>query len=189
MFRSKLKTPERESAVKTEQIEWVFGLTGGELSNELWGGYAYNYEGVPEWATEDFDRDTRYCVSGEYRTVIVVGGGFLPSPKESIVVDDEVWELVQTYTNSGETECPQKQADESHNRKVTRKQCWLVPCYRKNRASHYMNLSDITAKRAECPYCEARIGEEHGYIYVGESYEAVYKRAPFEGPLDENGDY
>lgn len=44
-----------EKDSERQQIEWLFSLTGGELWPESWNGFAYNYEGVPEWASTDFD--------------------------------------------------------------------------------------------------------------------------------------
>jgi hypothetical protein len=165
-----------DAEIERTQVEQVFGLTGGELSDESWGGYAWNYDSVPEWACDDFPRDVRYGAGGNYRTVIVTGGGFLPTPKAVIEVDGQAWDLVKTYGNSGETACC---FEDGSGVKVTREHCRLVRTFPKNRKSLGYNPKDMTAYRAECPYCEARIGEKHGYIYVGESYEAVYqKRAP-----------
>lgn len=83
-----------------EQIEWVFMLTGGELNDDSWNGFAYNFDSVPDWAATDFkDR-----FDHPYRTVV---GCFLyGGPPEQIVDADGVWELRATFVSSGEAECP-----------------------------------------------------------------------------------
>src|SRR5262245_19008898 len=83
-----------------QQVEWVFMLTGGELDDEPWNGFAYNYDGVPEYAASDFEDTFEY----EYRTVI---GSFLyGGPPERIVAAEGAWELRATFVSSGEAECP-----------------------------------------------------------------------------------
>lgn len=83
-----------------QEIEWVFMLTGGELNDAPWGGFAYNYDGVPEWAASDFDDRFDH----EYRTII--GCFVYGSPPEQIVDAEGVWELRATFASSGEAECP-----------------------------------------------------------------------------------
>jgi hypothetical protein len=70
------------------------------LRAEPWNGFAYNYDGVPEYAASDFE-DT---FDHEYRTVI---GCFLyGGPPEQLVDADGAWELRATFLSSGEAECP-----------------------------------------------------------------------------------
>lgn len=76
-----------DAQIERTQVEQVFGLTGGELNDSPWGGFAYNYEGVPEWASEDFDRETR--ASGEYVTVIEIGCSYGSSAAETLEVDGQ----------------------------------------------------------------------------------------------------
>lgn len=83
-----------------EQIEWVFMLTGGELNDEPWNGFAYNYDGVPDWAASDF----KDAFDSEYRTV--VGCFIYGGPPRQTIDADGVWELRATFVSSGETECP-----------------------------------------------------------------------------------
>jgi hypothetical protein len=149
--RSYRLTPEREKQIEEYEITTLFG----EVDSGVWCGYAWHYTGVPEWAGEDFDD----LYESTYHTVIVTGGGFLPNPEDKLTDDDGTWELVRTYTASGETECPGRMEE---SQRVTRDQAVLVKRWPKG-------------FRAECPHCEARIGEEHGCIYLGESYEAVYR--------------
>src|SRR5260370_21406033 len=89
-----------EDDSERQQVEWVFGLTGGELDDETWNGFAYNFDGVQEWAQSDFK--DRY--DHEYRTVV---GCFLyGGPPECIVDTSGVWTLKAAFQSSGETECP-----------------------------------------------------------------------------------
>jgi hypothetical protein len=175
-----IKMTERE--IEEQQIEWVFGLTGGELEKTPWvdskniAKFAYWYESVPEWATEDFDRDTRHSASGEYRTGICTGGGYLSLPPDEIEDINGTWILVKTYAHSGESECPGQFGDFGHT--VTRNECVLVRTFPKNNKHVGYSPKHLTAKKAECPLCGERVGSNHGYIYVGESYEAVYKFRP-----------
>src|SRR4051812_47249633 len=53
-----------EAGFERQQIEWVFGLTGGELEKEKLRfldengderSWKYHFGGVPDWAQSDFD--------------------------------------------------------------------------------------------------------------------------------------
>lgn len=138
-----------------QQIEWVFGLTGGELADEplhfrdedgTERKWAYHYDDVPEWAADDFDTHegrVSFC------TLIEAGVSYSSCAPEIMNFGTEVWHKVATYAASGETECPERQDQE------------LVG------EGHTEGLQ-------QCPLCEADAGEEHGFIYVGESAEHVY---------------
>jgi hypothetical protein len=141
------------------QVELVFGLTGGELDDEPWHGFAYNYKGVPEYVRSDFtDRYDR-----EYRTVVAC---FLyGAPPERIVDDAGEWTLQATYSSSGEAECPLKDIDATEQEEIYA-----------HREKHF-NLPRI----ARCFLCDEQRGDEHGYLYLGEGWlEAVFKLAPTE---------
>jgi hypothetical protein len=148
-----------EEAREDEQVEYVFGLTGGELAYESFAGYKYNYEGIPDYAGHDFP--DRYGVHMQYHTVIVTGGGFLPNPAETLTDEDGVeWTLEQTYMSSGETDCPDcgaggngiewwaEQFEDEHGRPP--------------------------GPEDECGLCETRYKDMPGLIYIGGCYEAVY---------------
>jgi hypothetical protein len=92
--------------IERQQVEYVFGLTGGELADESWAGFAYWYEGVPEWAQEDFKGRQTHWATTTYRTVIALDQcyGFNPPTIEG-------WEFVRSYGHSGETECPLRNWD------------------------------------------------------------------------------
>lgn len=77
------------------------------------------------------------------------------------------WRKLNAYRSGGEAPCP---VPEDHPGKVTRKEAKLTP---KHPAFSF--LARPMHRRAECPLCEARIGQEHGYLYLGEGWlEAVY---------------
>lgn len=137
-----------------EQIEWVFGLTGGELNDKPlryanlvccmkhpeyerhWAPYFY--DGVPEYA-----RRIEYKLGGSFMTVVhcALYGSEMP---RVIYAGGKRWRKIATYTSSGETECPGK---------------------------------DFDSPSRPCPLCEAREGEEHGMIYIGEGWAEVVYRA------------
>ncbi len=92
----------RKHDPEREQVEWVFGLTGGELNDEAWGGFAYNYDEVPDYVRRDYP--DLYDGNVSYRTV--VGYFVYGSPPEELIDDEGIWERRATYASSGETECP-----------------------------------------------------------------------------------
>ena len=164
------------------QVEEVFGLTGGELSDkpmriaelkydpgipsmiEKWGkSYApkwiakrwwvrYFYDGVPSYVERDFRN-----MSGSFFTM--VKNCLFGSPALHIVAQGKIWRRVATYTSSGETDCPfQGVSDED------------VPWAER---THLGDRSTVH----HCPACEAEKGEEHGCIYLGEGWAEIVYRA------------
>lgn len=147
------------------QIAEVFGLVGGELADHVWIEQAdghewvahFWYEGFPEYAESDFDN------WHHFRTVVrdIMFG---PPPERL-----GAWMKVATYMNSGETECPGRNEDG-----------WGLP-----KGVHLVKSSDgINLVRADqcdggdrCYYCDEKIGEEHGHIYIGDGWaEIVYQQ-------------
>jgi hypothetical protein len=143
-------------------VEYVFGLTGGELEEEPLKfkdededdrSWRYHYEGYPEWAYEDFGSRRYEHDPSQYLTLIETGVSYSSgAPEELHFPDGEVWFKVRDYTHSGETECPMGSCgdDETVGK-------------------------DSTEGMARCPLCEADAGEKHGHIYVGGSVETVYR--------------
>lgn len=148
-----------------EQIGWVFGLTGGELSDvpwehlhgadgashdalalhAMWYDFAYWYEGAPEYSERDFDEfeTIRTVVAQELYGVV---------PNWLVEPDGSVWKRVGSFTSSGEAECPGKHEDGPGL--VTDAHC---------------------AGGDRCVLCDEAKGEAHGYIYLGEGWsEIVY---------------
>jgi hypothetical protein len=161
--------------IEREQVEWVFHLTGGELADTPWR-YWYKpdyqdkweptttqwwYEQAPEYAMRELDG---YDCDVTLRTMVAFGGGLLPAPDTCIVDEQGMWELVATYTNSGETECPGQHEDTD-----------LVTTEHTGGRTHRVNQFDQTPQSAECVLCEEPLGHPHGYIYIGDGYEAVYR--------------
>lgn len=170
--------PLTEEQVEREQVEQVFSLTGGELSDRPWpvvyastlsdgtehttkdgrswaayqSDFRYWYEGAPSYADDEFSRDERSGNSGErnIRTAVTCALFGMP-PAELWDVHGCRWERVAFYTSSGETECFGKDMEREGE------ECAAV---------------------RPCPYCEAQEGEEHGCIYLGDGWgEAVYVQA------------
>lgn len=158
-----------EAEIEREQVEWVFGLTGGELNDgpfiyhtmSNYSGWVehqhlYWYDGCPDYV----DRAERQeWEETDAVTLVVAGGGYLSPPSPWIVTDRGAWVLVATYTSSGEAECPLRDVEDGEGEDVGR---GLV-------------------EDGRCYLCEARIigtvdnpPEGHGYIYTGDGYEAVY---------------
>lgn len=143
-----------EDDSERQQVEWVFGLTGGELDDKPWNGFAYNFDGVPEWASTNFiDRFDR-----QYHTVI---GYFLFSEPPAAIVDDEgIWRLQAEFASSGETRCPIADDDGQDEDHIY---------VRREQGSGSPSIE-------RCYLCDEQRGDEHGYIYLGDGWgEAVYR--------------
>jgi len=141
-----------DERVARQQVEEVFGLTGGELSDAAWRvfdeagaerEYAYSYDGPPVWAAHDFaDRH-----DAEYRTVI--GCCLFGEPPATIDNEAGTWTRVAAYVSSGEAVCPLSQADDCEAR-----------------------------GERPCELCAASDDEKHGHLYLGDGWcEVVYRRA------------
>lgn len=195
--------------IETAQVEQVFSLDGGELDREPWilaetfdaedghqrsspYTWGYTYQGIPEWAREDFPSLRHYCgqVDGDFMTVIDLAAVYSSPPGVMVQDDGAIWVKVASYANSGERPCPFQDWDpvngeDGQHRKVSRQEAQLTPKPEVRREpSAYIvgNRDDFSARRirpnarrGECPLCEARVGEEHGYVYLGACAEVVYE--------------
>lgn len=145
---------EQDAALLKEQVEAVFHLGGGELSDEAWGvresregvvqwHYFYHwYEGPPEYARQDYP--DRHDVS--YRTV--VRDCLFGLPPEKLEDEDGTWFRVDHFTASGEAECPLRDCDEE-------------------------------GEHLPCKLCEGSEEDGHGHIYLGDGWaEVLYKQDP-----------
>jgi hypothetical protein len=103
----------------------------------------WHYDDVPEYATADFEDRHENHVS--YMTI--VSDCLMGLPPERIKVGGDVWERVNYFTSSGETECPCAQCDE-----------------------------DPFAGKV-CPLCERSAdATEHEYVYLGDGWaEVIYR--------------
>lgn len=144
-----------------EQVEWVFGLTGGELNDKSLRyhktdedsdhqyGFAFYYDGVPSYARPDFE----HLDENHYDYFTAVSCELYGSSLDELITveDGKLYKKLKVYTNSGETECPGKSDGDGV----------------------------VTEEQADpsgfCPYCDESIGDEHGYIYLGDGWcEVVY---------------
>jgi hypothetical protein len=159
-----------EQRYERMQVEHVFGLTGGELEDkpltfiaptkfdgEQPRTWRYHYDGPPEWAArEDFpdhnERDVWYF------TLIEIGVSYESYAPEWVRFEDgTTYYRMCQYVHSGETECTWNVDDDGNEGARVGEGC--------------------TKGLHECPMCGEKAGEEHGYIYLGDSTETVYKRA------------
>lgn len=146
--------------IERQQVEYVFGLTGGELESKPLAfvdsdgdshSWLYHYDGFPEWATEDYLDKYENGVS--YLTLISIDACYgSDAPDRLTLADGTVWAKVADYTHSGETECP------------------LGSC-----GDNEAVGEETTEGLERCPLCEAEKGEEHGCIYLGPGVETVYR--------------
>ena len=173
--------------IERQRVEWVHGLTGGELADHplrildtagrgrFWARYWY--DGAPEWSNEHAYDSGRRGWRGSWRTLVWNSGSygdFLP-PASFRDSSGRRWRKVRSYNSGAECECP---VPENHPGRVTRAEAKLTDKLAEDSPLRRMRaptLRPYTARRAECPLCEARVGEDHGYIYLGEGWlEAVY---------------
>jgi hypothetical protein len=143
-----------EARREREQVEWVFGLTGGELDDDplKWTdedgrerAWAYHYDGVPEWCERE-DFPDRYANGVDYFTLVEIGCSYGSGAPETIRFDGKLYVRVHQYVHSGETDCPRGPCGEGQE----------------------------TVEEELCYLCEAERGEAHGCIYVGDGCESVY---------------
>lgn len=179
-------TKPTEEEIERTSVEQVFDLTGGEMADAPWyfgipqeeNDYSHPvrsatrrfwYEGVPEWATEDFPSEARgytnSCESATYRTICETHLGYGgPIPTE-IVDSQGVWKFVCAYGNSGERAC----------------------VYDSGAGERVNDECVLSEDGTVCAYCEAEVGEKHGCIYLGDCRELVYRLAGEN--CDECGEY
>jgi len=141
-----------EARLEREKVEHIYGLTGGELNRDAWGGYLYNYDGVPEWAEDDFPN--RLDPGGDYVTCIDIDAPYGTSD-DPIECNGKVYVPIMSYQSGGERECP------------------CGPCGAGEEVVG--EEGGETEGMSACPLCEAEAGEPHGMIYLGEGAEIVYR--------------
>jgi hypothetical protein len=157
------------------RVEEVFGLEWGTLdrdtsrikftaptkySGEQERGWRYSFDGVPEWCEGDYA--DRHDGNVTYMTLIEIGVTYESyAPEWLRFPDGKVFVRVSTLGPSGERECPG--GYDAHD----------------GSGNHLVGEAD-TAGMHKCPLCEEPAGEPHGHIYVGESFEHVYKHVEFE---------
>lgn len=191
--------PQKQAAaIEKEKVAWVFGLTGGELSDNPWCPVldcedkkpfvcSYWYEGVPEYVHEDYPD----WHDGSYRTIVIPGEhGFanISGPPPTLEDGDGIWEFKASFRSSGEVPCPLKDAEEPVATSyykcricggVLSEHC-LVDHLGRDHLDPDPHILDEEIARdhytfdhriEECPFCEEKLtpGEEkHTVIYLGE---------------------
>lgn len=188
-----------------EQLAVIFSLYGGELSDaplryativrgesyvdRRWVQTArfrrswlrYFYDGLPEWCERDYRN-----LSGSFITVLWDRGDYGDhTPPQHIYARGRRWRRLAVLSDGGEAECPGRTLHECQGHEgtptkdgvalVTRRSAKLTPripwdLSRGPRPTWYR-------RRAECPLCEERIGQPHGYVYNGEGWCSVIYRA------------
>jgi hypothetical protein len=160
---------ESEARIERQQVEWVFGLTGGELDSKplvcadddgAEHTYAYHYDGVPEYAASDYD--DVHSDNADYFTVVT--DCLYGNPPDVLITSDgKRYAQVNAYMSSGETECP---GMGDGNGKVS---------------DGYTGPNGGKV----CVLCEADIGDDHGYIYIGDGWcEVVYRHDAIQAMRD-----
>ncbi len=131
---------------------------------------------APEWMNDLDD-------SREYLTLVSHGGGYGSEEPEYLIIDgsgeeDEIWKKIAEPAHGAERECIYSNWDPETREDVqgTNPKVKLSHTYCGTHPGRW------------CRYCEAAIGEEHGYIYIGEGAETVYMRLVDEEEDDEEGD-
>jgi hypothetical protein len=177
---------DNEKRIEREQIEWIFGLTGGELSDASWG-YVHETSGLST------DPDNK-CIPCDAHGRSVGAYPFEP--------DYYVHTGAFRYWFDG---APEYVASEYRDQNVrTAVTCALFGMppeilwdvtdgTRWKRVAFYQSsgetecpgqhedtdkvTADHTAGGNVCVLCDEEIGTEHGYIYLGDGWgEAVYVR-------------
>jgi hypothetical protein len=174
VFSGSVQTDSQAAAERAsnerEQVEQVFGLTGGELMDVAWvpnyrtdGSalvgtaqwspftFTYWYQGVPDYVGESL----QFPISQTYRTVCEQElYGKVP---ETVTDDEGTWKVVARYSTSGECECPSKNGS--------------IPGIADERGLNIMETP--------CSLCGENPQSFHGYIYIGDGWaEIVYRLEP-----------
>lgn len=170
-----------EEEIDQRCTEEVFCLEWGTLdagdsrikfvAPDRWGdeeerSWRYSYDGAPEYAQSDYP--DRFDGNVTYMTLVEVSVTYESyAPPWLRTKDGKVFVKIASFANSGERECTGGYDHETGTE------------------GHKVGTCD-TEGMEKCPLCEEKAGEDHGYIYIGDSYEHVYKHVEFE--CDECGE-
>jgi hypothetical protein len=164
-----------EKEIEQRCVEEVFCLEYGTLDErgsrieftapDKWGdeserSWRYSYDGIPDYAESDYP--DRFDGNVAYLTLVEVGVTYESyAPEWLRMPDGKVYVKVADFNNSGERECQGGYDCETGT------------------DGHKVGTTDTEGMK-ECPMCEEKAGEDHGYIYIGDSIEHVYKHVEFE---------
>ena len=151
------KAAEHEAAIDKEQVEWVFGLTGGELYDRPWEPYAskdggdyFKLESFRYWYDDKPDYVSDLSRDDEYRTVVYCC--LFGSTPDKLYDRGFRFEKVASYVSSGECPCPCADSEEATEERAS----W--------------------ADDHKCPLCECTKDEDSPHIYIGDGWcEVVYR--------------
>lgn len=191
---------EREAAIERERVEQVFGLTGGELSDEPW---VY-------WTQQESDVDGKPLYGPESGHVGLWEGHAVESHRDGFMewsgrywydgapeyAERELQETLGFYATVQTLVNPGGILSAPHRELYDGEGVWrLVETFSNSGEASCpfkdwdparntgVTSNDRVVTQAEadgydgesCPMCEEKVGDEHGYIYFGVcSYEAVY---------------
>jgi len=158
-----------ESAIERMQVEEIYSLGGGELEDaplpytdengRAWA-FRYHFDGVPEWCASDFKPHDGGQV--DFFTAIRIDDPCGWSPEEVTLADGKRYFRIAVLGPAGERECP------------------MGPSGWGEKTVGAGTATEDPDGFISCPYCEAKEGEEHGYIYLGTGSEVVYKHVDVE---------
>lgn len=196
-----------EAELERLRVEQITLETGGGLSDTPWEGRiliggewkpfkrSWIVDGIPDgygeglrkrdWRQPEETFQSTYYLGGVYGTGVNVG--------ERVIDANGVWELVATFGGATEVECPARTYDHetgestSSNkpRKVTRADAQLTAKPERRDSPRWYGDKRPNARRAECLYCENRVGEEHGYLGDDYTVVEVWKRIAEKPERDE----
>ncbi len=158
------------------ELENPFVIRVGDRVISTWPGREFNIwlwiDFAPEYLQRDLERASED--TGTFRTVYSTGGGY-QTPQEEYLLDvktQEVWRRVADGAHGAETECPFRSWDMLEN---TDQRDGIVRVEETWFGEH---------PNKECLYCDEKIGEPHGHVYVGEGSETVYEMLAGEDEVD-----
>ena len=138
-----------EKELDRVRVEAVFRLGGGELNEEPWNGYAYNYDGIPGYAGDDLDQ------YGPFDFMTVINFALFSKPKAI-----PGWERAASFYSSGETECTWCGNSCGEERVATRPDCQLCG------GDGYIYIGDCTEVVFRRPDLDSRLQEAYDAGYA-----------------------
>lgn len=161
-----------------DDAPWV-GLEGELFYNTrepvefgLWLDYP------PEYLERQLERQVNRTDT-RFRTLYTYGGGY-QNELDIAFVDlktNELWQRVHGGSYNPEVECPFKNWNDEEREDERDRVC----------TDHDTLYGEYPHEK--CRFCEADLGEEHGYLYVGEGGEYVYALVPDEEEEEERDPY
>lgn len=157
---------QREEWIERQQVEIVFGLSGGELDSKPWTwtdavgnvqSLPWHYDGVPDYTVGDeFTHEDQ--MSGRFSTIVCIGDPYSgPDPRIP-----PGYRHVAFYSSSGEGDCP---------------------CH--DMVANGEDPATIYSDNGRCPLCEYENDGESHCVYLGEGWGERVVEQPLFGDLTE----